>query len=52
MADDRQLAEVAKKIDEAKEAAEEAKRSRPNGPTDDEPEAPRQEADQQGFSPS
>lgn len=55
MAEDRELAEAARKIDEAKVAAEEEKQSRPYGPDDDEPtppRRPRQEANEEGFSPS
>lgn len=56
MAEDRELAEAARKIDEAKAAAEAEKRSRPYGPEDDDepepPRRPRQEANEEGFSPS
>ena len=54
MANDRELAESARKIDEAKAAAEAEKRSRPYG-ADDEPEPPRepqQESNDEGFAPS
>jgi len=50
MAEDRELAEVARKIDEAKAAAEQEKRSRPYGP-DDEVTPPEREADEEA-SPS
>jgi hypothetical protein len=50
MAEDRELAEVARKIDEAKAAADEEKRSRPYGP-DDEVTPPAREAED-GASPS
>ncbi|MFL6124696.1 hypothetical protein [Actinophytocola sp.] len=54
MADDGRLAESARKIDEARAAAEEEKRSRPYGPDDEAPppREPRQEANEEGFSPT
>jgi hypothetical protein len=55
MAEDGRLAESARKIDEAKAAAEDEKRSRPYGPDDEDspqPREPRQESNEEGFSPT
>jgi hypothetical protein len=54
VADDRELAEAARKIDEAKAAAEAEKLSRPYGPDDEPapPREPRQETNEDGFAPS